>query len=357
MTNDILDKIDTRRKAKPNTDVYKQLEEEIKSEWHAAKERMLTEQCDLIEQLESAHKFHQKHAQIRKVTGRGTNAGVTTCIEDRDGNIIMEILERWQEYISTLYDDARGGIPLISNDTELSPITRTETEYALKGMPMRKAPGTDDITTEMLVAAGGREVTGITTLANMMYSEGRFPEQMYKSIFITIPKVKGTDKCEKHRTISLMSHVTKLVLRVIMNRIRGRTLSEISELQYGFMPDRGTSNAIFVLKRLVERMIEKQKDVCVCFIYYRKAFDTVKHEPLIELLQSLDIDPQDVMLLENLYWNQQAAVRHNGEINESISIKQGVWQGCVASPHLFVLYTEMIMRSIDDMEGIKIGCM
>ena len=98
---------------------------------------MLTEQCDLIEQLESAHKFHQTHAQIRKVTGRGNNAGVTSCIEDRDGNIIMEqenILERWQEYISTLYDDARGGIPLISNDTKLSPITRTEIEYALKGI-------------------------------------------------------------------------------------------------------------------------------------------------------------------------------------------------------------------------------
>ena len=52
--------------------------------------RMLTEQYDLIEQLESAHKFHQTHAQIRKVTGRGKNAGITTCIEDRDGNIIME---------------------------------------------------------------------------------------------------------------------------------------------------------------------------------------------------------------------------------------------------------------------------
>ena len=141
----------------------------------------------------------------------------------------------------------------------------------------------------------------------MMYSEDRFPEQMYKSIFITIPKVKGTAKCEKHRTLGLMSHVTKLVLRVIMNRIRGRTLSEISEVQYGFMPDRGTRNAIFVLRRLVERMIEKQKDVYVCFIDYSKPFDTV-----IELLQSLDIDPQDVKLLANLYWNQQAAVRHNG---------------------------------------------
>ena len=181
---------------------------------------------------------------------------------------------------------------------------------------MRKAPGPDDITTEMFVAAGGRGVTEIINLANMMYNEGRFSEQMYKAIFITIPKVKWTAKCEKHRTISLMSHVTKLVLMVIMNKIRGRTLSEISEVQYGFMPDRGTRNAIFVLRRLVERMIERQTDVYVCFIDYSKAFDTVKPESLIELVQSLDIDPQDVKLLANLYWNQQAAVRHNGEFSE-----------------------------------------
>ena len=100
-------------------------------------------------------------------------------------------------------------------------------------------------------------------------------------------------------------------------------------------------------------MIEKQEKVYVCFIDYSKAFDTVQHEQLIELLQSLDIDPQDVELLANLFWNQQATVRHNGEFSESISIKQRVRQGCVASPHLFVLYTEMI--SIYDMEGIKMG--
>ena len=89
---------------------------------------------------------------------------------------------------------------------------------------MRKAPGPDGITTEVFVAAGGRGVTEITNLANMMYSEGRFPEQMYKSIFITIPKVKEKVKCKKHRTISLMGHVTKLVLRMIMNIIRGRNI-------------------------------------------------------------------------------------------------------------------------------------
>ncbi len=358
MTQDILKKMAERRLAKSNTDEYNKLDAEIRGECQAAKEMMLTEQCEKIEQLEAAHKSHQMHAQIRQVTGRKQSAGVTTCIEDKDGNILMEqdkILARWHEYISKLYDDNRGEIPNIDTEQELSPITHTEVEFALKGMPTRKAPGPDDIYTEMLVASGEAGLTELTNLANMMYTEGCFPEEMNKSIFITLPKVSGTAKCEKHRTISLMSHVTKLVLRVLMNRIKGRTINEISNVQYGYMPDRGTRNAIFVLRRLVERAIEKQKDVYTCFIDYSKAFDTVKHEPLIDLLQSLDTDAHDIKLLANLYWNQQATVRHNGELSKSMNIKQGVRQGCVASPHLFALYTEMVMRSIDGKGGLKVG--
>ena len=110
----------------------------------------------------------------------------------------------------------------------------------------------------MRVAAG--EV-GILELSNMIHNQGSFPSELNKSILITLPKVNGTIKCEKHRTISLMSHVTKLVLRIVINRIRGRTLDEIAPVQYGFLPDKGTGNSIFVLRRLVERSVEKQRDV------------------------------------------------------------------------------------------------
>ena len=53
--------------------------------------------------------------------------------------------------------------------------------------------------------------------------------------------------------------------------------NQSAPVQYGFMPDKGTGNAIFVLRRLVERSVEKQRDVYTCFIHYSKAFDTVKH--------------------------------------------------------------------------------
>ena len=155
----------------------------------------------------------------------------------------------------------------------------------------------------------------------MMYIQGGFPSELNKSIFITLPKVNGAIKCEKHRTISLLSHITKLVLRIVINRIRGRTQQEVAPEQYGFMPDKGTRNAIFVLKRLVERSVEKQKDVYTCFIDYSKAFDTVKHDSLVELLQSLDVDEADTRLVTNLHWTQTAAVRCDKDLSEWMSFK------------------------------------
>ena len=90
MTSDILQKMERRRLAKSNVDEYSRLDEEIRRECQTAQELMLTAQCEKIEQLDAAHKSNQVHAQIRQDTDRKQSACVTTCIEDKDGNIIME---------------------------------------------------------------------------------------------------------------------------------------------------------------------------------------------------------------------------------------------------------------------------
>ena len=71
----------------------------------------------------------------------------------------------------------------------------------------------------------------MTKLANEIYDGSKFPAEMRKSIFITLPKNSGTSKCELHRTISLISYQTKLILRILLERFRGRTAGEIAEEQ------------------------------------------------------------------------------------------------------------------------------
>ena len=93
-------------------------------------------------------------------------------------------------------------MPDIAAEVE-SPITRREVDHALRGMPEKKSPGPDGITTEMLIAAGEVGILELTELSNMIHNQGSFPSELNESIFITLPKVNGTIKCEMHRTISL----------------------------------------------------------------------------------------------------------------------------------------------------------
>ena len=138
-----------------------------------------------------------------------------------------------------------------------------------------------------------------------------------------------------------------------MLRMRKSLRPEIAKTQFGFVPDKGTRNAIFTLSMLMERCIEVQKDLYICFIDYFKAFDKVKHEKLFEMLNQLDIDGKDLRVLRNLYWDQTAAVGVGGELSEYTNIKRGVRQGCVMSPDLFNLYSEVILRNLDGSEGLK----
>ena len=138
--------------------------------------------------------------------------------------------------------------------------------------------------------------------------------------------------------------MTKLTLKILLQRVRGRTRGEISEEEFGFAPDKGTRNAIFTLRMTSERCIEMKKDIYMCFIDCVKAFDKVKHEVLFQQLEQLDINGKDLELLRNLYWEQKAAVRYVENISNWAHVKSGVRQGCVLSRELFSLDTEMIMR-------------
>ena len=64
---------------------------------------------------------------------------------------------------------------------------------------------------------------------------------------------------------------------------------------------------------------------------------------------------KDLRLVRNLYWEQKAVMKVNNDISEYINIQRGVRQGCVLSPDLFNIYSEMILRNLQDIEGVKVG--
>ena len=74
----------------------------------------------------------------------------------------------------------------------------------------------------------------ITKLLNIIHVTGEIPTDLKESVYIAIPKKIGTVECDQHLTMSFMSHLTKVMLRVLMNRMRNKTLLEISQTQFIF---------------------------------------------------------------------------------------------------------------------------
>ena len=222
-------------------------------------------------------------------------------------------------------------------------------------MKTDKAIGNDEIPVETIRNLGKTGLDMLQKRFNEVYESGKWDNEMMESTFIPLPKKPKAIDCSNFRTISIMNHSTKILLRIIINRMKNAIHAEVNECQYGFMPDKGTRNAVYVLNRIAERSKQVQKKVFCCFIDYTKAFDRVQHNILFEILSDLDVNDKDIRLLHNLYFGQKANIRACNTKSENVDIKKGVRQGCVASPDLFSLYSEVMMRTIDRENGVNIG--
>ena len=155
-----------------------------------------------------------------------------------------------------------------------------------------------------------------------------------------------------------MSHVLKIFLRILHTRIYKKCEFLLEETQFGFQNGVGTREALFSLNVLMQRCRDMNVDVYASFIDYQKAFDSINHEKLIEVLKSTGIDKQEITIISNLYWRQCAEVRVEQSTSEQIIIEKGVRQGCILSPLLFNLYSEAVFReALDEVpeRGVRVN--
>ena len=234
-------------------------------------------------------------------------------------------------------------------------ILESEVINVLKEMRNNKAAGLDGIQAEMLKALDDYGIAQLTQLLNSIYETGHLPPGLLESVFITLPKKPKVMECGDFRTISLMSHIVKILLKIILKRNQVLLSENSGETQFGFKSGFGTCDATFTMRIITEKCLEKGRDLYVCFIDYAKAFDRVQHQKVFECLRNTGMDSKDLRVIANLYWNQRACIRIDNEFSDFAEIKRGVRQGCIMSPSLFKLYTECIFKNIEGMPGINIS--
>ena len=145
-----------------------------------------------------------------------------------------------------------------------------------------------------------------------------------------------------YRGLKLLDHVMKGVERVIEKIIRQRIL--IDNMQFGFMPGRGTTDAIFILRQLQEKHLAKNKNLYFAFVDLEKAFDRVPRKVIWWAMRKLGIEEWIVKFVQAMYTNTKSKVRVNDSYTDEFDVKVGVHQGSVLSPLLFVIVLEALSR-------------
>ena len=123
------------------------------------------------------------------------------------------------------------------------------------------------------------------------------------------PKKGNGKECSNYHTIALISHFSKVMLKILQARLQQYMIHELSDVQAGFRKGRGTRGQIANILWIMEKARKFQKNIYFCFINYAKAFDCVDHDKLWEILQKMGIPDHLTCLLRNLYAGQEATVR------------------------------------------------
>ena len=154
--------------------------------------------------------------------------------------------------------------------------------------------------------------------------------------------------------IALISHPSKVMLKILQARLQQYMNWELPDVQAGFRKGRGTRDQIANIHWIIEKARELQKNIYLCFTDYSKAFDCLNHNKLWKILKEMGVPDHLTCLLRNLYVGQEATVR----IKHGTTDWFKIGKGCVLSSSLFNLFAEYIMwnaRLDESQVGIKIA--
>lgn len=135
----------------------------------------------------------------------------------------------------------------------------------------------------------------------------------------------------------MISHSSKVFLHIIKRRVTPPIERRLSQTQLGFLKGKGTRDGLSLVRILLERTIQKQQDLFICFIDYQKAFDRINHDKLVAIMLEVGIPLHEVKLIVDLYWKQTACVKLDEGCTRKLRIQPGARQGCILSPILFNL--------------------
>ena len=165
---------------------------------------------------------------------------------------------------------------------------------------MNKARGGDGIPAELFQILKDDAIKVLHSICQQIWKTQQWPQDWKRSVFISIPKKGNAKECSNYCTIALISHASKVILKILQVRRQQYVNRELPDVQAGFRKGRGTRNQIANVCWMIKKARESQKNIYFCFIDYAKAFDCVNHNKLWKILKEMGIPDHLTCFLRHL---------------------------------------------------------
>ena len=198
-------------------------------------------------------------------------------------------------------------------------------------LSMNKTNGGDGIPVELFQFLKDDAVKLLHLICQQTWKTKQWPQDWKRSDFIPIPKRGSAKEYSNYHTIALISHASKVMLKILEARLQQHMNHELPDVQVGFRKGRRTRDQIANIYWIIEKAREIQGNIC--FIDYTKAFEWIT-TICGKFLKEMGIPDHLTCLLRNLDAGQEATVRTGHGTTNWFQIGKGVCQGCIMSPCL-----------------------
>ena len=188
---------------------------------------------------------------------KGTFHTKMGSIKDRNGMDLTEAedIKRWQEYTEELYKK-----DIHDQDNHLEPdILECEVKQALESTSTNKASGGDGIPVELFQILKDDAVKVLHSVWQQIWKTQQWPQDWKRSVFIPIPKKGNAKECSNYHTVALISHASKVMLKILQARLQQYMNHELPDVQAGFRKGRGTRDQTANICWIMEKAREFQK--------------------------------------------------------------------------------------------------